>query len=212
MAENAERVVTPYEGTGHRPWDDEAPVPAPLALHATPVKPEWVDYNGHMSESCYLLVFGDNSDAVFRYLGIDEEYRANGGSYRANGGSLYTVETHLHNKREVAEGEPLRLTLRVLDHDEKRVHVFHEMWHAADGTLLATAEQMLLHVDMAEGRACALPDELLHRLGAIQAAHDALDVPETVGRPMGIPANRSRRATAPRTSARTTTRTTAHPN
>ena len=189
MAENAARVVTLYEGTGHRPWDDEAPVPAPLALHATPVKPEWVDYNGHMSESCYLLVFGDNSDAFFRYLGIDEEYRA-------NGGSLYTVETHLHNKREVAEGEPLRLTLRLLDHDAKRVHVFHEMWHAADGTLLATAEQMLLHVDTAEGRACPLPDALLHRLGAIQSAHDALDMPESAGRPMGIPADRSRRTAA----------------
>ena len=189
MAENAaRRVVTPYEGTGHRPGADTTPVPAPLALHSTPVRPEWVDYNGHMSESCYLLVFGDNSDAFFRYLGIDEEYRA-------NGGSLYTVETHLHNKREVAEGEPLRLTLQLLDHDTKRVHLFHEMRHGADGTLLATAEQMLLHVDTEQGRACPLPGELLRRLGAIQTAHDELPVPEAVGRPMGIPGDRSRRTT-----------------
>ncbi|MGW8374889.1 thioesterase family protein [Streptomyces sp. ODS28] len=184
-ADGPGRVVTPYEGTGHRTWDDEAPVPAPLALHSTPVRPEWVDYNGHMSESCYLLVFGDNSDAFFRYLGIGEEYRA-------DGGSLYTVETHIHNKREAAEGAPLALTLRVLDHDAKRVHLFHEMRHGADGTLLATAEQMLLHVDMAEGRARPLPEELLRRLGAIQAAHDALPVPESVGRPMGIRRDGSR--------------------
>jgi acyl-CoA thioesterase FadM len=138
-----------------------------------------------MSESCYLLVFGDNSDLFFRYVGIGEEYRA-------AGGSLYTVETHLHNKREVTEGEPLRLTLRLLDHDTKRVHLFHEMRHGADGTLLATAEQLLLHVDTAQARACALPDALLRRLGAIQAAHDVLPVPETVGKPMGIPGGRSR--------------------
>ncbi|MGI5350505.1 thioesterase family protein [Streptomyces sp. CA-250714] len=185
MTQKAARVVTPYEGTGHRPWDDAVPVPAPLALHSTPVRAEWVDYNGHMSESCYLLVFGDNSDAFFRYLGIDEEYRA-------NGTSLYTVETHLHNKREVAEGEPLALTLRLLDHDTKRVHLFHEMRHGADGTLLATAEQMLLHVDTEQARACPLPGELLRRLGAIQTAHDELPVPEVVGKPMGIPGDRGR--------------------
>ena len=189
MAEQAQRVITPYEGTGHRTWDDGAPVPAPLALHRTPVRPEWVDYNGHMSESCYLLVFGDDSDAFFRYLGIGEDYRA-------DGGSLYTVETHLHHRREAVEGESLRLTLRLLDHDAKRVHLFHEMRREGgegDGALLATAEQMLLHVDMAQGRACPLPDELLRRLGAIQTAHDRLPVPETVGRPMGIAGGRGGR-------------------
>ncbi|SER81355.1 thioesterase family protein [Streptomyces qinglanensis] len=185
MAENPARVVTPYEGTGHRPWDDTAPVPAPLDLHSTPVRPEWVDYNGHMSESCYLRVLGDNSDAFFRYLGVDEEYRA-------QGRSLYTVETHLHNKREATEGAPLRLTLRLLDHDTKRLHLFHEMWHGADGTLLAAAEQMLLHVDTAQGRACPLPGELLDRLGTIQAAHDVLPAPEMAGKPIGIPGGRGR--------------------
>lgn len=180
MAQHTGRVVTPYEGTGHREWDDAASVPAPLELHRTPVRPEWVDYNGHMSESCYLLVFGDNSDAFFRYLGIGEEYRA-------GGGSLYTVETHLHNLREVTQDEPLRLTLRLLDHDTKRVHLFHEMRLGTDGTLLATAEQLLLHVDMHAGRVCELPGELQRRLGAVQSAHDQLPVPDTVGKPMGIP-------------------------
>ncbi|GAA4857231.1 thioesterase family protein [Saccharopolyspora rosea] len=174
-----DRVVTPYEGSGHRPWDDTAEIPAPLRLHETTVSPRWVDYNGHMSESCYLLVFGDNSDAFFRYLGIDEQYRE-------SGRSLYTVESHIHNRREVAEAEPLSLSLRVLDHDAKRVHVFHEMHHGGTGDLLATAEQMLVHVDTAEGRSCPLPEHLRHRLAAIHRAHQALPVPDSVGRPMGI--------------------------
>ncbi|WP_084144183.1 thioesterase family protein [Amycolatopsis taiwanensis] len=124
------RVVTPYEGTGHGEWDDTAEIPAPLVLHRTTISPAWVDYNGHLSESCYLLVFGDNSDAFFRYLGIGEQYRA-------DGHSLYTVETHMHNLREITEGEPIRLSIRVLDHDAKRVHIFHEMYHETSGTLLA---------------------------------------------------------------------------
>jgi acyl-CoA thioester hydrolase len=175
----AERVVTPYEGSGRRPWLADAPIPAPLRLHETTVAPAWVDYNGHMSESCYLLVFGDGADAFFRFLGIDEDYRA-------AGHSLYTVETHLHHRREVSEGEPLSLTLRVLDHDRKRIHLFHEMFHGTTGDLLATAEQMLVHVDTRAERSAALPDDLLDRVAAVAAAHRALPVPEVVGRPMGI--------------------------
>lgn len=174
-----DRVVTPYEGTGVRPWSDAEPVPAPLRLHDTTVQAAWVDYNGHMSESCYLLVFGDSADAFFRFLGIDEDYRA-------AGHSLYTVETHLLNRREVSEGEPLSLTLRVLDRDDKRVHVFHEMFHGSTGDLLATAEQLLVHVDMEAQRSAPLPPELQRRLSVILEAHRSLPVPDVVGRPLGI--------------------------
>lgn len=183
MVDEPQRVVTPYEGTGHQTWDDSAYISAPLYLHETPVHPRWVDYNGHMSESCYLLVFGDNSDAFFRYIGIGEDYRA-------RGRSLYTVESHLHNLREVAEGELLRLSLRLLDHDHKRVHLFHEMWNATEGHLLATGEQMLVHVDVEQGRSLAMSDDLQHRLRSILLAHNELAVPDVVGRPMGIPRNR----------------------
>lgn len=173
------RVGTPLEGTGHRPWDPLAAIDAPLCLHRPVVLPQWVDYNGHMSESCYLLVFGDNSDAFFRYVGIDEDYRA-------RGMSLYTVETHLHNLREAAQGEPLRLTLQLLDLDEKRLHIFHSMFHAGSGALLATGEQMLVHVDMRAGRSCAMPAALAQRLQAIRAAHAGLPVPAQVGHVMRI--------------------------
>ncbi|MDX6312082.1 MAG: hypothetical protein QOF44_1546 [Streptomyces sp.] len=71
-------IITPYEGSGHPPWDPSVPAPAPLRLHRTTVRREWVDYNGHLSESCFLLVFGDGSDAFFRCIGVDEEYRAAG--------------------------------------------------------------------------------------------------------------------------------------
>lgn len=173
------RVTTPYEGSGHRDWGTEEPVPAPLRLHHTTVSANWVDYNGHMSESCYLLVFGDNSDAFFRFLGISE-------SYRVSGNSLYTVETHLHNQREVAEGEPLEVSLQLLDFDAKRVHVFHEMRHGRTSDVLATAEQMLLHVDTGEGRVCPMGTEIRERLAVIHRTHQQLSVPESVGKPMGI--------------------------
>jgi acyl-CoA thioester hydrolase len=174
-----DRIVTPYEGSGAREWDPAAPIEAPLRLHEVRVPHAWVDYNGHMSESCYLLAFGDSADAFFRYIGIDE-------TYRAAGHSLYTSETHLHHRQEAAEGEPLVMTLQVLDHDRRRLHIFHEMRHGDTHELLASAEQLLVHVDMAAGRSSDMPDDLHDRIAAIHAAHASLPRPDVVGRPMGI--------------------------
>lgn len=154
-------------------------IPAPLRLHSSVVGPDWVDYNGHMSEWCYLLVVGDNSDAFFRYVGIDE-------AYRAAGASLYTVETHLRHLRECSLGDGLDLTLRILDVDDKRVHLFHEVIHAASGEVAATAEQMLVHVDMHAGRSAPMPGPLLVQVRAIHAVHRELAAPAGLSQPMAI--------------------------
>jgi acyl-CoA thioester hydrolase len=155
------------------------PVPAPLRLHETKVAAEWVDYNGHLSEWAYLLVFGDNADAFFRYLGVDD-------GYRAAGRSLYTAETHLRHLREARLGEPLRLTLQVLGTDAKRLHLAHEMTGAA-GEPLATAEQLLLHVDTRAGKVTPFPARIAGRLRAIQQAHAHLEIPPYVGHVIAIP-------------------------
>ena len=153
---------------------------APLRLHQSQVRSDWVDYNGHMTESRYLHVFGDASDALFRYLGIDDDYRASGYSY-------YTVETHLMNQREVAAGEPIYVTTQLLHVDEKRLHFMHTMHHGNTDETLATAEQMLLHVDMEAGKACAAKPEVLEKLHAILAGHQAVPAPPFKGRSTGMP-------------------------
>ena len=107
-------------------------IPAPFRLHEVTVSPEWTDYNHHLTESAYLLIIGDSSDAFFRFFGVND-------AYRRDGHSLYTVETHLRNLREVHEGEHLALTIQVLGTDAKRLHILHEMYNATGG-LVATAE------------------------------------------------------------------------
>ena len=160
---------------------DQLPIPAPLRLHRTQVRPEWVDYNAHMSEWCYLLVFGDGSDAFFRYVGIDE-------AYREAGHSLYTVETHLHHHGEAKLGDELELSVQVLGLDAKRLHTFHALFRAGStGEPLATAEQMLLHVDTRAGRVEPFPPTLLDRLERITVAHAVLPRPDAVGHVMRIP-------------------------
>lgn len=170
---------TPLEGTKAASWDDTAPIPAPLQLISPTVSQDWVDYNGHMSESCYLLVFGDQSDAFFRLIGIDEDYRA-------AGQSLFTVQTMIFNLAEAHLGDPLVLSLHLIDADEKRLHIFHAMHHGQTGELLATGEQMLVHVDMAAGKSCPMPPELSRKVMAIRQAHAALPLPLQAGRNIAI--------------------------
>jgi carnitine 3-dehydrogenase len=176
---HAARVTTPNEGRRARVWDDAAEIPAPLRLHETTAPPEWMDYNDHMSESCFLLAFGDSADAFFRFIGIDE-------AYRAAGHSLYTSQTHLHHRREVGLGDPLAMTLQVLDHDRRRLHVYHEMRHGESDQLIAMAEQLLVHVDMGAGRSADMPEDLYAHVAAVREAHAGLERPAVVGHPIAI--------------------------
>ena len=92
-------------------------VDKPLRLYSCTVDPSWIDYNGHMTEASYLTAFGEASDELFHFVGIDEDYRA-------RGHSLYTVETHINYYSEVGSSEPLNITTQLLGLDEKRLHLF----------------------------------------------------------------------------------------
>lgn len=171
-----------FMGGKYPRWEDGARVDAPLELYHCRVEADWVDYNGHMGESFYLYAFGWASDALFRYVGIDE-------AYRASGRSFYTVESHINYDREAGLGCPLRFTTQLLDLDEKRLHLFHAMRDADNGDLISTTEQMLLHVDMEASCASPIAPEVHRALSAILAAHRVLPSPDQVGRKMGIRRN-----------------------
>ena len=186
MSQAPGRVVTPLEGVPFAGWDANKPIEAPLALHACAVKPEWTDYNGHMSESAYLIAFGNSSDAFFRFIGIDE-------AYRANGFSLYTIDTRIRNLAELSVGEPLRLTLQLIDLDAKRLHIFHRMTHRGTEAEVAVAEQVLAHVDTRARRSAPFPVALHDRLAAVRAAHSGLTLHPMIGAPFGITPRRDAR-------------------
>ena len=178
VAEREARIHAAAQSTG--PWTAGAEIDAPLELYQAPVEPDWVDYNSHMTEAAFLTAFGWASDKLFRYIGIDEDYRA-------AGNSLYTVETHINYLREAALGEPLRVTTQVLGVDSKRLHFFHAMYHGDSGELLCTTEQMLLHVHMETGSTSPIQRGPAAALDAIAAAHADLAVPDQVGHQMSIP-------------------------
>ncbi|MGO4354892.1 carnitine 3-dehydrogenase [Rhizobium sp. RAF36] len=157
---------------------EQAKTSAPLRLVDTKVSPAWVDYNGHMTEHRYLQVFGDTTDALLRLIGAGLAYVEAGHSY-------YTVETHIRHLGEAKLGQAIYSTCQLLSVDDKRLHVFHSICDAANGEVLATAEQMLLHVDSKAGKAVSAPPEILAEAKAIAGAHAALPAPDGVGRHVG---------------------------
>jgi acyl-CoA thioester hydrolase len=125
-------------------------------LWREPVQDAWIDYNGHLSEPYYVLVFGHATDAVMDALGIDAAYRT------ANDASLYTVEAHVRYLDEVSAGSDLEVRSSVIGSTAKLLWIWHELW--ADGRLRATEEVLGVHVT--GGRAAPFPDAIAARAGA----------------------------------------------
>ena len=152
---------------------------APLEIARGYVRPDWIDYNKHMTEGAYVVAIGDASDALFRYIGIDEAYRAAGHAY-------YTVESHATYLKEVGAMEPLVYRLQLLGLDAKRLHIFIAMHHGKTGDLLFTCEQMLLHVDTRAGKAAEILPGPEAALDAIWQVHRHLPAPAGTGRAISM--------------------------
>ena len=158
---------------------------APFDGYRDVVRPEWIDHNQHMNMGYYLVVFDFATDEFLSWVGLDAAHRV------ARAVTTFCVEAHVTYHREVRAADPLRFTTVLLGHDEKRIHYFHAMYHAAEGYLAATNELMSLHVSRATRRAAAMAPDVLARLAAVQRAHDALPRPPQAGRSIGL-SNRPR--------------------
>ncbi len=154
------------------------PKAEPLVMAHMQVLPGWIDYNGHMTEHRYLQLFGDTSDALLRLIGVDFAYVEAGHSY-------YTVETHIRHIGEAKLGQALYTTLQLLASDAKRLHYFTRIHDAATGDIIATAEQMMLHVDSKAGKSVEAPADVLAKVAEIAEAHAKLPAPEGAGRSVG---------------------------
>ena len=153
---------------------------SPLSNCRLSVLPEWIDYNGHMNVGFYGVAFDKATDVLLDHLGAGEEYR-----HRENA-STFVLEAHLTYDREVGDGDPLRFDTLVVDADQKRMHVFHMMYHDAEGYLAATNELMILHIDLSIRRAAPFPMEIYARIEKMVAQSESLKRPTRMGRIIGI--------------------------
>ena len=152
----------------------------PFDEHRDVVRPEWIDDNGHFNMGYYLVAFDLATDAWLDHIGLSASERAQSGV------TTFTLESHVNYLRELREAAPLRFTTRLLAFDQKRIHYFHEMFHATEGFLAATSELMSLHVKRATRRAAPMAPEVLARLADVLSRHETLPVPPQVGRRIGL--------------------------
>jgi acyl-CoA thioester hydrolase len=154
---------------------------APLVLWDLDVAPDWVDYNGHMNDAAYALVFSRAGDRWMDRIGLGAEVR------QATGYTLYTLQIMLHYFREAKAGAPLRVTAQLLEHDAKRARLWMELKSPLDGPVIAATEQLYLSVRQAEEtRAASWRPETLARLQQMAAAHAGLPIPPQAGRGISL--------------------------
>lgn len=161
------------------------PQPAALPCYRDTVRAEWVDYNGHLRDAFYMLIFSFATDALIDRIGLPDAVR------KERRRSIYTLEAHINYLHEIKEGKQVRVDMRVLGLDAKRLHLYLEMFAGngeRDGSQpVAAGEQMLLHVDTGGPRAAAFDPDIAAHLRTLADAHAALPPPGFAGRVIGLP-------------------------
>ncbi len=151
---------------------DIADLSQPILTLSRAVPLDWVDYNGHMTESRYLDAFAQSTDRFMEMIGCDADYIASGGSY-------FTAETHIRHLDEVHAGARITVHTQMIVGAGKKLHLFHTMREGS--RVLATGEHFLLHVSLETRKPCAPSAEIEAAMAQIATAQAGLPAPEGAG-------------------------------
>lgn len=150
--------------------------------YRTPVQEDWVDYNGHLRDAYYLLIFSYATDALMERIGLDADSRGQSGH------SLFTLEAHINYLHEVKLGTEVWVQTQIIGFDRKRLHLYHSLHRAGFDEALAASEQMLLHVDLAGPKSAPFGERSVALLNDWAENQRDLSAPEFAGRVIGLPA------------------------
>jgi len=154
---------------------------APFVSSVMRVDRAWIDYNGHLNMAYYNVLFDRAVDEAFELVGIGPTY------VETRRRSFFMAEVHLRYLRELHAGDPVRVTIQLIDYDHQRLHFFEQLFHATDGFMSATSENLALHVDLVAKKAAPFSDDIAGRLAHMKAAHAMLPRPEAAGRHIEMP-------------------------
>jgi acyl-CoA thioesterase FadM len=144
-----------------------------------PVREEWLDYNGHVTDSAYAVLCAAANEAYLEHLGISADYQARTGC------TTYTVEAHLRFLAEVSRGQTVDAVVLLVDCDAKRVRLHTTL--RVDGSDVLTGEYLFLHVDQGAGGVAPFPPDRAEVLEAEKAAQAEEPRPVHLGRGVGAP-------------------------
>ncbi|MEA3237151.1 thioesterase family protein [Pseudomonas mosselii] len=154
-------------------------MPAPIT-YRTRVLPEWVDYNGHLRDAYYLLIFSYATDALMDLIGLDSDGRGQSGH------SLFTLEAHINYLHEVKLDTEVWVQTQIIGFDSKRLHLYHSLHRKEFDETLSASEQMLLHVDLSGPRSTPFCEQSLALLQRLKQ-QCGLPPPALTGRVIRLP-------------------------
>tara|TARA_B100000795_G_scaffold231117_1_gene188821 strand:+ start:303 stop:776 length:474 start_codon:yes stop_codon:yes gene_type:complete len=154
-------------------------MPSALQTLQTPVIKEWIDYNGHLNDANYLVIFTKASDALQNHLGLTLEHIQNTGE------TLFTVETHLAYVQEIGLGEMVTITTQILETDNKRMRIFHRMFNDQN-ELLATVEMLFLCYNLLAKKVTNFSDMMVQSITILEADQSQLPWPDSAGKGIGL--------------------------
>ena len=153
----------------------------PTVIYSTEIKPEWLDYNDHMNVAYYVLVFDLAFEELLLSLGLGEE------GAKTTGISTMTLESHITYDQEVSLRQDVEISMQLVDHDHKRMHLYLEMYvKGSSGYLASTLEQMSLCVDLNERKSASFPVEVMAKIKTLSQQQSHLERPDNIGRKIGI--------------------------
>lgn len=158
---------------------------APFVSSTMRVEPAWIDYNGHLNMAYYHVLFDRAVEEAFSLAGLGAGY------FEARNCSYFAAECHIRYLRELTAADSVRVTVQLLDFDEKRLHFFMMLRHAADGWISAVSENLSLHVDMAARKVSPFPSDILANLAIMKAMHARLPWPDDAGRVISLTARKA---------------------
>ena len=114
-----------------------------IKLASQKILKDWIDYNGHMNVTYYLLIFdkfgADNLNTIFN---MGEH------SAKTTGMSTMMVESNITYNQELKLDDEVDINLLYFDHDMKRLQYKFEMVHKTKKYLASTMEILALYVDL----------------------------------------------------------------
>jgi acyl-CoA thioester hydrolase len=117
-----------------------------IKTYQTFVLPQWIDYNGHMRDAYYLLIFSYATDGLMNRIGLDQTGR------EQNRSTLYTIEAHINYLSEIRVDTLVYVRTEITDFDHKRIHLVHSMFPDGAEAPAAKSEQMLISVGIDDAR------------------------------------------------------------
>lgn len=151
-----------------------------LITYRTQVLPEWVDYNGHLRDAYYLLIFSYATDALMERIGLDADARGQSGH------SLFTLEAHINYLHEVKLDTEVWVQTYIIGFDKKRLHLYHSLHRKDFEEALSASEQLLLHVNMAGPKSAPFGARSIKELETLVTGQDSQPTSLYVGRTIRI--------------------------